>query len=435
MTLPLILYAIGTAAVRPLLPLWLRFRVDRGKEDPARLNERYGLPSKPAFDAPTLHIHAASVGESLTVLPLIERLTWQGFCVIVTSGTRSSAKLLQERLPPRAVHQYAPLDVPLYRQRFLEHWQPRAQILVESEIWPHFLLTAQHNNVPVLLINARLSQRSFARWQRLPQTGKRLLGCLHQILAQTHEDAARWQKLGGADLAVGISGNLKFDVPPLPVDPHALEMFAAQLGLRPVFVAASTHPGEDEMILAAHAHVLRNRPDALCLLVPRHPERGDRVVELARRLGFVVAQRHHTEEVTPQTQVYVADTIGEMGIWYRLASMVFLGGSLKPHGGQNPIEPAKLGAMVLHGPYTHNFAMVYQELLAARASVCVNDAASLAKELLSGWSDAVGTTERTRAAQEVVQRLGGALAMTLQHCLALNANTETHAYLSDPIDT
>ena len=381
-TWPLSLWYGLTCAGAPLIRAYLRRRMRHGKELPERLPERYGQPSLPRPAGRLLWCHGASVGEALSALPLITRFlaAFPDWHVLMTTGTVTSARLLAERLPDRAFHQFVPVDHPCWVARFLAHWQPDAGVWLESDLWPNLLLATKARRIPVLLANARLSATSFRRWQRLPQTARHLLGVFQTILAQDTLAASRFQALAGHP--VTAPGNLKDDAPPLPCDPAALAVLQQETAGRPVWLAASTHPGEDAVVLAAHTLARQQLPDLLTVIVPRHPHRGAEVAALASASGASVAQRSLSQPLTSVTSVYIGDTMGELGLFYRLAGVAFIGGSLVPHGGQNILEPALLDTAILHGPHLFNFADILATFTAHAASRTVADAATLAEAVI-----------------------------------------------------
>lgn len=390
--------------------LFLRWRLARGKEEPGRYAEKTGWPGKARPVGRLAWLHGASVGEALALLPLAGRLTCRGFAVLLTTGTVSSARIMHERLGAGALHQYAPLDVPRFVARFLDHWRPDIVLLAESEIWPNILCEVHRRNIPVVLVNARISARSYRRWQRLPATITALLGRIDLCLAQTQEDGTRLLRLGAP--RVQVSGNLKYDVPAPPVDSAALARLVADIGARPVWLAVSTHPGEENLIGDVHLALLGRFPALLTLIVPRHSDRGPEVANDLMRKGLNVQLRSLVQGIGPDINVYVADTMGETGLFYRLTTIVFVGKSLAAGpgggGGQNPIEPAKLGAAILHGPLVDNFAQVYASLDAARGGAIVTDATTLAQALQVMLCETGRLREMARAAQEAVAGLGGA---------------------------
>lgn len=351
-----------TTASSPLLPAYLRRRARRGKEIADRLPERFGAAAARP-DGPLLWLHAASVGETLSILPLLEALGAMapGLSFLVTTGTVTSAALLARRLPPalaaRVSHRFVPLDVPRWAARFLDGWRPDAAVFIESELWPNLVAAAAGRSIPLALVNGRMSAASARWWARAPGLAGRVLRAFRLVLAQTEADAERLRALGAS---AQCWGNLKFAAPPLPADATELNRMRGLLAGRPVWLAASTHPGEEALAIAAHRRLVERHPSLLTMIVPRHPERGAEIAALAGDLP--VARRASGQDPDAGTAILVADTLGELGLFYRLAAMAFVGGSLVPHGGQNPLEPARLGCPVLVGPHIHNFVEVYDRL-------------------------------------------------------------------------
>lgn len=361
----------------PLMHLWLQRRVRRGKEDAARLNERFGHAGLPRPQGVLVWCHAASVGEAQSVLPLLQRLqaSRPGLILLLTTGTVTSAMLVRQRAGNGILHQYAPLDLPGAVDRFLDHWRPDLALWTESEFWPGPLRRLKHRGVPALLINARMSQRSCRRWSLVPQTARWLLDCFAAIYAQTASDAARLRRLGAKE--VREAGNLKQAAPPLPADNDTVVAWQMQLAARPRWLAASTHPGEEAVIAEAHRSLKRRFPDLLTFLAPRHPQRGPEIAAALSARGFAVCLRSRAEMLQPETDIYIADTMGELGLWYRVCPTVFVGGSLIEHGGQNPLEPARLNCAVLFGPSMYNFSEAVDGLLTAGGAQQIADEAEL----------------------------------------------------------
>lgn len=374
-------YRLATRAALPIVKLYLARRTRRGKEDPARHHERFGGPARPRPAGPLIWAHAASVGESLSLLPLIDRLLDRlpTAEILVTSGTATSAALLAQRLPARAFHQYVPIDHPAAVAGFLDHWRPDLAVWVESELWPNLVADTGRRGVPMVLLNAKMSERSMRGWRRFPGMIRHLLGCFDLVLAQDEVQAGRLNQLG-ARSAVTV-GDLKSSAAPLPADPAELAAMILAINGRPVWLAAQTHEGEETIVADAHALLAARYPDLLTLLAPRHPNRAPAIAALLADRGLTVASRSAREPIQPATSVYLADTMGEMGLFYRLGGIVLVAGSLRPPGtlgGHNPIEPALLGAAILHGPDMVNCAANAAALHAADAALEVSDAASLA---------------------------------------------------------
>jgi 3-deoxy-D-manno-octulosonic-acid transferase len=375
----LALYRAAGLMATPLVVALLRRRAARGKEDAGRFGERLGIASRARPAGSLVWVHAASVGEINSVLPLVRALLDERphLAALVTTGTVTSARLAERDLPARAIHQFAPVDLPAAAARFLGHWRPDLVLWTESEFWPGLIGAVAAAGVPLVLVNGRVSARSFARWRRARPLIRLLLGRFALCLAQSQSDARRLVELGAGD--VRYLGNLKLAAPPLGVDEGERARLAAILGRRPRWLAASTHAGEEEAALAVHCTLAARAPGFLTLIVPRHPDRGPAIAEMARRQGLRAARRAANEALAAETEVYIADTMGEMGLWYRLAPVIFVGGSLVRHGGQNPIEPARLGAALLHGPHMDNFAEIVAELEAVGGSRTVADAVALTR--------------------------------------------------------
>lgn len=378
-------YRLLTGLGAPLIFLWLQLRRLRGKEEAKRLRERFGYATKPRPDGMLLWIHAASVGEANSVLLLITMLR-QRFAhlhILLTTGTVTSAKLMAARLPKDVLHQYAPVDTPQATLRFIRHWKPDLAFWVESELWPNLVQAADYYQCFMAMLNGRMSERSFAAWRRYPAMIKDMLARFNIIFAQSQDDAQRLMQLGAKEAL--YLGNLKYDASLLPCNEAELVQIKTAIGTRPVWLAASTHPGEEALVLEAHRLLSVTRPHLLLILVPRHAHRGDALAAEMKK-HWRVAQRSRKEAMTPQTQIYLADTMGELGLFYRLSEIAFLGGSLVRHGGQNPLEAVRLASAVITGPHTYNFADMYREMGKRSGCVCVENAAQLAAriELLLG---------------------------------------------------
>ena len=404
-------YRRAMAAATPLASLWLKRRLMRGKEVKARLGERHGEATLARPPGPLVWVHGASVGELTAVFPLIQRLRAQQVNILVTSGTVTSAKVARERLPPDVQHQFIPLDAPRFVFRFLDHWRPDLGIFIESDLWPNLIIASAKARIPLVLVNGRMSEQSFKAWKSLRRTAKAILGKFDLCLAQSALDAERFSELGMP--AVHVTGNLKLDVPAPPANMAHLTAMQQALGDRQVLVAASTHPGEDEAILEVHRRIRKNRPRLLTIIVPRHPERGKEILDRAVVAGSRAMLRSRGVVPDIRTDIYVADTIGELGIFYRIAHAVFMGGSIVEHGGQNPIEAAKLGRPILHGPHVWNFADIYAALDAARGAEEIENIGHLTMRAGDLLKDAASRQAMGDAAYRTVDRLGGALERTV----------------------
>lgn len=400
------LYRAATFLGAPLIDAYLARRLKAGKEDAARFSERKGVASLPRPKGALIWLHGASVGEAISALPVIEKLRVivPDATILLTTGTVASARLMEARLPKGVLHQYAPVDRKPWVSRFLDHWRPDLAIWFESEFWPNLLVETSARAVPMLLLNGRVSDRSFAGWKRYPGFAANLLERFALCLGQTKTDAKRLAALG-ASKAFSL-GNLKFAAPPLPADADEIARLQATLGARPLWLAASTHPGEEDIAGQVHKLLQRARPDALTIIAPRHPARGADIAASLRAQGLKVAQRSANEPVAVDSDIYLADTMGELGIFYRLAPVVFMGKSLAGSGGQNPLEPARLGAAVLFGPRMDNFADIADRMAAQGAAEIAPDADGLAcavarllgdASLLQARGDAAKNFARTEA--------------------------------------
>ncbi len=406
-------YRAFTRLAVPLAPLILDWRTRRGKEEIERRPERYGLSTAPRPQGFLAWFHAASVGEANSALPVIESIAAEHpeVGILLTTGTVTSARLARARLPKGALHQYVPLDNQGFVQRFLDHWRPDLAVLVESEIWPNLVLETKARSIPLLLINGRMSTPSFRRWRRRPGMSRPIFSAFDLILAQNDTLAERFAQLGAAR-ALDV-GNLKADAPPPPTELPGRRRLAAALSGRTVFLAASTHHGEEDMVAAAHLKMKPKKDHLLTIIVPRHPERGRQIAEALKAAGLKVALRSERKLPDAATDIYVADTIGELGLFYALAPVAFVGGSLVARGGQNPVEPVKLGAAVLTGPNWQNFRDSYTALLRAGGCREVSDADSLAAEALALLTDADARRLMASRAASVIATMSGALPRTL----------------------
>ena len=377
-------YAALATLAAPALRPWLCRRARRGKEVAARLREREGIDATPRPPGTLIWLHAASVGESVSILPVLSALP-EHVQVLLTTGTVTSAALMERRLPElglqhRVRHRFAPLDVPRWAARFLDHWRPDAAGFVESEVWPNLLAACRVRGIPVMLVNARISPRSFARWSRRPALARDIFAGFAVAQAQSPAIAERLRALG-APRVLG-QGNLKFAAPPLPHDAAELDRLRALLAHRPVWLAASTNAGEEALLMPVHDALAARIPGLLTIIVPRHPERAPEIAALAAPRPL--ARRSLGQDPPAAAGIWLADTLGELGLFYRLAGLAFVGRSLVPLGGQNPIEPALLGCAVAVGPHTFNFPEAVEMLEQAGALVRVADAAAL-----EGWVGAM----------------------------------------------
>lgn len=373
---------IYTTLIRLLYPIaisrYIEKRKKNGKEDIARFNERVGRPSKPRPEGKLIWMHGASVGESISMLPLIHRLLeiYPNAHIMVTTGTLTSAEVMGKRLPDRAFHQYLPIENPVFAARFLRHWRPDIALWFESEFWPAMLSSIKRKNIPLILVNGRISNKSFKRWQQFEFVIKEILDCFTLCLGQSDEDTYRLRVLGAKNTM--CLGNLKYAGLPLPIDPEKKAEIVRQIGDRKVWLVSSTHEDE-EIRIARHLKDMQQKiPSLLTVVTPRHPHRGEPIaVEMKEKFGLNVSLRSKNEKISEKTQVYIADTIGELGIWYDLIPLVFIGGSLIPHGGQNFMEPSRSRDAVVVGPHMHNFTDAMNRAKKADAVIQVNDVLDL----------------------------------------------------------
>lgn len=376
------LIKIYNTLLRVLYPLAIRPYIEKrkknGKEDVKRFNERIGRPSKPRPEGKLIWMHGASVGESVSMLPLIQRLleTYPEAHVMVTTGTTTSAEIMAKRLPERAFHQYLPIENPVFATRFIKHWKPDIALWFESEFWPATLSCIKRKNIPLILVNGRISNKSFKRWQQFEFIIKDILACFTLCLGQSEQDEYRLRVLGAKNTL--CLGNLKYAGLPLPVDAQKKQEIAEQIGNRTTWLVSSTHEDEEFKIAKFLKDLEQKIPGVLTFIAPRHPHRGVEIKEkLEKELGLNVSLRSANEKITQKTNVYIADTIGELGIWYELFDLVFIGGSLIPHGGQNFMEPSRCRDAVIVGPHMHNFTDAVNRAKKADGIIQVNDVIDL----------------------------------------------------------
>ncbi len=406
------LYRALTVAGGPLIDLYLQRRLARGKEDAGRLGERSGIAERARPSGPLVWMHGASVGESLSLLPLARHLLARpGLGLLMTTGTVTSARLMADQLPPGAIHQYVPVDRPSCVRAFLDHWRPDFALWAESDFWPNLLEETHRRGVPLVLVQGRISPRSFARWRRAPGFIRRILGNFTLCLAQTGEDASRLERLGAP--MVRCAGNLKTATPPLSCDEDELARLRALNAGRPLWLAASTHAGEEEIAADVHRRLAPAHPGLLTIVAPRHPGRGAAVAAMLAERGLTVARRSANEAPGPDTDIYLVDTLGEMGLFCRLSPIVFMGKSLAAEGGQNPFEPAALGAAVLFGPRMSNFAVMAAAMRRSGAAEEVADAPALADAVSRLLASPDLLADRRRAARDWSAAEAGALDAVL----------------------
>lgn len=400
------------AGIYPFLGTYLAVRAAKGKEEHNRRKERYGHPSQPRPEGPLVWFHAASVGETTAVLPLIAEVQRRSINVILTTGTVTSASIVKERAEPGVIHQYVPLDLKPAIGRFLDYWKPDLAIIAESEIWPMTILELGARRMPQVLVNGRLSDRSFASWKRRINLAEALFENLSHVIAQSDVDAERFRLLGARP--VTVSGNLKVDTAPPPVDGAALTDLRAQIGDRKTWCAISTFSGEEELAADVHAKI-KALHNPLTILVPRHPERCDGIYEMLVGKGLKVVRRTSGDPIEADTDIFLGDTIGEMGLYLSLSDIAFVGRSIASStGGQNPLEPAMMGCAVLSGPNVQNFRETYQTLLEKNGAKLVKDGAMLAKAVSYLMANPGVRSAMVAAGTEAIDQLSGPLDRTIK---------------------
>ncbi|KQT54823.1 3-deoxy-D-manno-octulosonic acid transferase [Aureimonas sp. Leaf454] len=406
-------YRMVGAVAYPLVGPYVGWRASRGKEERARRRERYGYAgAERPGPGPLVWIHAASVGESIAVMPMVREIAGENLHVVMTTGTVTSAALVKERLGNAVIHQYVPLDLKPSIVRFLDHWRPDLAIVAESEIWPMTVLELGRRRIPQVLVNARLSDRSFQRWKSAPSLAEALLENLSHVVAQSDIDAERYHLLGAR--AVTIAGNLKADTSPPPFEPIALQALKADVAGRPVWAAVSTHPGEEEVAVDVHLALKMQHPDLLTIIVPRHVERADALEKAFLAKGLRVVRRSAYGPVPRDADLFLGDTMGEMGLYLRLTDIAFVGRSLEAQGGQNPLEAAMLGTAIVSGRYVQNFRETYQRLLRNGGARLVQDREGLIDMIGQLLAEPQMRDRMIEAAANTVGEMRGALGRTMQ---------------------
>ncbi|MEQ1944152.1 lipid IV(A) 3-deoxy-D-manno-octulosonic acid transferase [Mesorhizobium sp. VNQ89] len=405
-------YRFAGAAAFPLVGPYVAWRATKGKEDPNRRRERSGYAGRPRPEGPLIWAHAASVGETIAIVPLIENILDLGVNVVLTTGTVTSAQVADERLGDRIIHQFVPLDLKPAISRFLNHWQPDLALIAESEIWPMTIMELGLRRIPQVLVNGRLSERSFNAWQKRHFIAEALFENLSHVVAQSDQDAERFETLGARP--VTVSGNLKVDTNPPPVDVRTLQTISRQLSLRPTWAAVSTHDGEERMAADIHLLLRSRHPGLITIIVPRHPERAPALAAEFAAMGLKVVKRSSGDRIRSDTDILLGDTIGEMGLYLRLTEVAFVGRSLTAEGGQNPLEPAMLETAVLSGRNVQNFREAYQRLIDGGAAKLVAD-----RDMLAGAINFLLLNDAPRrrmmaAGVATVEEMRGALGKTMK---------------------
>jgi 3-deoxy-D-manno-octulosonic-acid transferase len=405
-------YRWAGAGAYPLIGGYIVWRATKGKEEGARRRERYGFTRQQRPPGPLVWVHAASVGETLAVSPLVERIAGLGIHVVLTTGTVTSARVVKDRFCDGIIHQYVPLDLKPAVSRFLGHWRPDLAIMAESEIWPMTILELGARRVPQVLVNGRLSDRSFSSWKKRAYLAEALFENLSLVVAQSELDGERFRVLGARP--VTVSGNLKVDTGPPQADPAEVERLSREIGVRKRWAAVSTHSGEEQIATEVHKMVRRRHPDLLTIIVPRHPERAAELEAEMTASGLKVARRSRDDRITPDVDIFLGDTIGEMGLYLRLTEIAFLGRSLTSKGGQNPLEPAMLGTAILSGKNVQNFRDTYRRMIQLGGARLIKD-----RDMLAGAVNFLLKSDEVRrqmmaAATSTVEEMRGALDLTLK---------------------
>ena len=399
----------------------IKKRQRTGKEHPLRFNERLGLYKHPRPEGRLYWMHGVSVGESVSMLPLIDKLLQEDpdLSIMVTTGTLTSAEIMEKRLPTRAFHQFIPFDVPRYAKRLLRHFRPDAVMWFESELWPALLSEIKKAKIPLILVNGRISDRSFATWKKFKFASRELFSCFSLCLGQSEQDKNRLLLLGAPK--ADCFGNIKFAGMPLPVDADKLTALQQTIGERRVFLVSSTHHNEEEQIALHLTWLKKQVPDILTIVVPRHPHRGREIADMFRNRNFATALRSGNDRITTGTEIYVADTIGEMGLWYALAEVSFIGGSLVTHGGQNFMEAARDKNAVIVGPNMQNFVEMMTRAQAFDAVCQLSSAKDVIKETIRLMHNPELLAERQQKAYDwtvkegtVLEGITAALAQELK---------------------
>lgn len=401
---------LGTL-IRPLVPPYLSWRAVRGKEERKRFRERVGRPSKPRPEGPLIWLHAASVGETMALVPLIERILSLHIKILLTTGTVASAQLVRERFENRLIHQYVPLDFASAMRRFLDHWKPDLVLVCESEIWPVRVSELARRRIPQILLNAKLSERSYKSWQKHAFLAREIFSKFAVVICQSGADAERYKNLGAPK--VTVSGNLKADVV-LPGHSRELGRYREAIGDRPNWAAISTHEGEELMAARVHTILRKRYPDLLTIIVPRHLERIDEIMQMLKDNNYSFVRKSLDEVPNARTDILLGDTIGDMGLYLRLTEIAFVGKSLTAEGGHNPLEPAMTGAAILSGPNIENFKETYQEFMKNEAARLVDDSTMLAGYIHHLLERPDVRQKMIKSGRQTASRMSGALKRTFE---------------------
>ena len=351
-------YKLASYLFYPFSSIYLKIRIFNKKEDKQRIKERYGIASRERNPGKLIWFHAASIGESLSIISLIKEIQKKNNSqILITTGTRSSAELITKKLNKVIVHQFLPLDNPLFVERFLSFWKPNVGIFVESEIWPNLILKCKNKKIKLIIINGRMTPKSYKRWSLLPKTSKMLFSCFEECLTQNNDSLSFYKNLGIKKVV--NAGNLKFATTQTKLDPLSKKQLGKIFENRKVLVAASTHPGEEDLLADMANKIKALRKDFILIIIPRHPDRN---FFLKNQALESIVLRSKSDKVKKDTSIYIADTLGELELFYSIADFIFIGGSFVNHGGQNPIEASYYGKLIHHGKFIQNFTDVYSTL-------------------------------------------------------------------------
>lgn len=374
-------YRALTGISGPALKIYLNKRLQRGKEDPQRLRERFGEASLPRPSGKLLWIHSASNGEILSILPMVPILLAKkpDWNILMTAGTRSARDSFDKQAanfpPGRVIHQFIPVDHPSWVHKFMNHWHPDAVIWMESELWPNLLHAIRKRNLPAVLLNARMRPNTVKRWRSLTSAVREMLSTFCTVFVMAKNFAPIYQEFGARQIE--YFGNLKIDKPPLAVDTAALQELKTMIGNRPCISAIATHPTDEALFAETYQKLKAEHPTLLGLIALKHPSRGEDVRAELATMGLNVSLRSTGDAITPETAIYIADTFGEMGLWYNLAPFGLIGGSVFPFGGQNPYEGIHFGFVAIYGPYMFNFPDTTAILEENDISVLIDDKSKL----------------------------------------------------------
>jgi 3-deoxy-D-manno-octulosonic-acid transferase len=389
----------------PFIIAYLLFRLIKGKEDKQRFFERLGVSGTSRPKGNIIWFHCASVGEANSVFPLIEEIEekYKNLNFLITTGTVSSAKTVHRKIESKTnlIHQYIPVDSYICVKLFLLKWRPKLAIYVESELWPNLIRSTANSGCDVILVNAKISDNSFRKWQKFEKIISTIASSVSSVIAQTESDKHKFEKLGFQN--VTLLDSLKYAANKLPNNASELGKLVLQIGSRKTFLTASTSDNEEEIIIKAHKNLQKEFPNLLTLIAPRHPERVNEISDICKRNNLRFSIRSRNQNVHENTQIYICDTLGELGILYRACGVIFIGGSLNERGGQNPIEPANLNCTIISGNKVKNFKSIYNEFKNRNAVKIVSDQEELEKELSILLVDRNKRKEISNNAKELVE--------------------------------